>query len=65
MPKYIASYEFEAESPEAAAQKVLSSLYVGDIDAGVVKIAQQDGTEVFKYPLVQSLIRQLNEEGRN
>lgn len=59
--KFKATYEFEAASPEAAAQKVFTSFYLADIDAEKVKVEQVGGGEVFSYPLTQRLIRHLNE----
>lgn len=60
--KYKATYEFEASSPEQAAQKVFTSFYLADIEAGNVKVEQVVDGRVFSYPLAQSVIRSLQED---
>ena len=65
MTTYKATYEFEAASPEEAAQKVFVSLHLADIDGNNVKLEQvKDGGEIFSYPLARSVIRALNEDKR-
>ena len=59
--KYEAKYTFEADSPEEAAHKVTSSLYLAEIEAETLTVGQVNGGTVFNYPFTQKLIRSLSE----
>lgn len=64
--KYVTTFEFEAADANEAAQKVMQSFYLGEIDASAVTIGetQKDGN-VFNYPYTRLLIEGLNEKGEN
>lgn len=63
MTKYKAIYNFEASSPEEAAQKVYASFYLAEIEAEDFKLEQVNVHGVnFQYPFTQTVIRRLSEK---
>lgn len=65
MKKYIVSYEFEEQDANAAAQAVVQSFFLADIEATAVTVGEMGKGDVFNYPYTKMLIEGLNERSEN
>ena len=61
MTDYKITYTVQADSVEEVARKVFTSLYLADLDGDSIRIEAVNGEELFSFPMIQSVTRQLNE----